>query len=255
MTARNALLALAVSAAAAAGAAPAPAVKGTVSTANGAQSGMVTWSAASRKYTIQIPMGTGFTSTEVAERDVTDVTIEKPKDYDSIVRNKNKKKLEEIIKTYSHLKWDVSAAAVLADIKLAEGDRPGALKTCEETVGVNPEAAWKGELAPAYWRALLVNGKSATLEKHVKKAIASGDRFSSGSALIMRGDMIMQGGKTQENAKEALVKGYLRTALLYTEDGVREKLAPEAFAKAAECLEILGYSAKAQEFKSRAAKP
>lgn len=246
---RKMVFAAAVAAAAAAGAA----VRGTVTTANGSQSGMVTWSRASNKYTVEVQRaGGGAMSTDIAEKDVISVSIEKPAAFDQAVRTRNKAALERIVKEYSHLTWDVEAGAVLAELLRSEGDKAGALSICQNIVGSNPQAAWKGSLAPAYWRALLDNDKESILETNLKKAVASGDRFTSGSALLLRGDRIMKNGKTHENARRALLEGYLRVALLYTEEEVRDRLAPEAFSKSADCFEILGYSSKAAEFRSKA---
>ena len=95
--------------------------------------------------------------------------------------------------------------------------------------------------------ALLKLNQKTKLEAALAKAAASGDRFSSGAAFTLRGDIVMQeGGESADAAKKALADGYLRVVLMYTDQPVAAKLRPEALYKAAQCFEKLGQSGRAE---------
>lgn len=249
---KNGKILLAVVAAGMAASAAA-AVRGAVTTANGRQEGMVAWSQASRKYTVtQTIAGGGTRSMEVKEAEAVKVEIEKPAQLDAAIKGRNKTALAGIVKTYSHLQWDLPAAAVLADIHLSGKATAEALKVCKDVIAKSPDAAWKGDLAPVYWRALLENNDRAELDRQLAKALKSGDRFSSASALIVRGDMVLRQGATRENARKALLDGYLRVILLYTEDDVVSRLGGVQYEKAARCFELMGYASRAAELRAKA---
>ena len=117
---------------------------------------------------------------------------------------------------------------------------------CNEIIDGEPSAAYRGDLAPAYWSALLSLNRRAPLEKNIEKALKSDDRFARGAALIMRGDIAMKDGKESLDAcKKALADGYLRVVFLYKDPEFAEKLQPEALYKAAYCFEKLNQSVRA----------
>ena len=155
--------------------------------------------------------------------------------------------LQGIVKEYSHLQWDKVAGRYLVEAYLAANRGEDALKSAQAIIAADPGAAFVGELAPAYWTALLKLNQKAKLEAALAKAAASGDRFSSGAAFTLRGDIIMHdGGESADAAKKALADGYLRVVLMYTDAPVAAQLRPEALYKAAQCFEKLGQSGRAE---------
>lgn len=152
--------------------------------------------------------------------------------------------LQEIVKTYAMLHWDEPAARYLAEAQLASGDAVGAIATCETLAKAKPELAYIGEVAPTYWQALLKTNKMAKLEDLISKAIATGDRYASACALIMRGDMLLE----QKKGLDALKDGYLRVVILY--EGVKE-VQPEALFKAARAFDSLNQSSNAEKMRSK----
>jgi len=247
---------LAAACAATAFAAPGP-VRGIIVTDNGEEKGLVKWSGAKHAYILTKKQGNMNVDLEFAAAQVTDLQIEKPKGFDQLVSavetgrgSSAIKGLTDIQKDYAHLQWDRAASRYLAEAYLSANNGEKALQACKTVVDAEPEAAYKGELAPAYWKALLATGKKSTLEKALGKASASGDRYASGSALIMRGDMLTAGDDTAAGARQALVDGYLRVVLMYQDREVAAQLRPEALAKAAKCFEKMGQSGRADAMRS-----
>ncbi len=155
--------------------------------------------------------------------------------------------LQKIIGGYFKLNWDETATRLLADAYLAEGRAKEAIDVCEKIISGSPESAYIGDMAPAYWRALLMGDRVVKLENLLTKAVKEGDRATSAFALIARGDLILKSGNTNENNSKALRDGYLRVVTLYR--GVKEAQ-PEALYKAAQCFEKLGQSSRADTMRT-----
>jgi len=242
---------------AAAMSASALAVTGTIVTDNDSKTGEVKWNARAKTYTVTQKKGGANIDVEVAADDVVEMNVEKPAEIDKAAAQIAKGQaaaavpaLSKIMKEYSHLQWDRTAGRYLADAYLALNNPEKALAACKDVIDSDKSAAWKGELAPAYWGALLKLNKKTQLEEALVKAAASGDRYSSGAALTLRGDIAMQdGNETPEAAKKALIDGYLRVVLMYTDAAVAPLLRPEALYKAAQCFEKLGQSGRADQLR------
>ncbi len=239
-------------------------VKGTIVTENGdAKKGLIRWSGRSKAYVVTV----GKVEVEIPATEVAELDVDKPAAFDAAVEQVEKGQgaaaipsLAKIVKEYAHLQWDKTAGRYLAQAYVAASKPEEALKTCQAIISGDPEAAYKGDLAPAYWNALLSLDKKAPLEKALEKAAKSGDRFSSASALIMRGDIILKDGKDSvDAAKKALTDGYLRVVLLYRDADVAARVRPEALYKAAKCFEKLGQSGRVDamrtELKTYASSP
>ena len=159
--------------------------------------------------------------------------------------------VQRVMKDYAHLQWDRAAARNLAFAYLSSGNPEEAYKACKSVVDGDPSAAWKGELAPAYWQTLLKLNRKQPLEAALGKAAASGDRFASASALTLRGDLILATeGDGPEALRKALTEGYLRVALMYRGKDVGPRVCPEALYKAAQCFEKLGLSGRVETMRS-----
>jgi tetratricopeptide (TPR) repeat protein len=239
--------AVAMVAAAALGDAP-----GSVTDKNGETlKGMVRWSARDKAYVI----AASNSELQVKASDVQELNIDKPAGFDQAAEKVDGKKdaaaaipvLEKIVKSYRRLQWDVTAGRYLAQAYLATGKPDAALKTCQDIIGTDSSAAYKGDLAPAYWSALLALGKTSQLETALERAFKTGDRYSSGAAFIVRGDMIMKdGNESRDAARKALTDGYLRVVLLYKDENIAAKLRPEALYKAARCFDKLQQAGRQQ---------
>jgi len=251
---RSLIIMFAAASAIAAVAAPAG-ITGTITTEAGdTNKGVIRWSARDKAYVIT----KGGVELQVKATDVAEIDIAKPAGWDQLVAQVEKGQgaaavapLTKIVKEYAHLEWDRAAARYLVEAHLAAGSPDKALAAAKEVIDGEKSAAYKGELAPAYWAALLALNRTSTLEETLAKAAASGDRYSSGAALNMRGDMLFKaGGESADAAKKALSDGYLRVALLYTDASVAPRLRPEALYKAAKCFEKLGQSGRADAFRT-----
>lgn len=225
---------------------------GTITDAQGPHKGIVRYSLKSKTYFVTTKQNGAVLEAEIAPSDVTEMEIAEPAGWDKAVDNVQKgratasiKYFEGIVKQYSHLQWDLRAARFLAEAYLASGDAEKAYDACNSVVRADPLNAYSGELAPIYWKVLIKMGKKEQLEKLLVRAAASGDRYSSGAALIGRGDLILASGESAESLRSALVDGYLRVALMYTDGKIAEQLRPEALAKAAQCFEKIGQAGRA----------
>ena len=258
---KSAILVLAAASAllpAAVTAAPAAITGSVITEAGDRKTGVVKWSARAKAYVVSQKQGGTMIDVEIPIGDTAGLDITKPAGFDQAVAQISKGQapaaipvLAGIVKSYAHLQWDRIAGRYLAEAYLAANNAEKALETCNGIIDVDKSAAWKGELAPAYWSVLLKTNQKPALEAALKKAAKSGDRFSSGAALIMRGDQAMQeGNETPDAARKALADGYLRVVLMYTDAPVAEQLRPEALYKAATCFEKLGQSNRADAMRA-----
>ena len=211
--------------------------------------GAIRWSSREKAYVVtKGKIEQQFKAAEIAE-----INIDKPETFDAAVAQVAKGQgaaaipaLQKIVKEYAHLQWDKAAGRYLAEAYLAADKPDDALKACKDIIDGEPSAAYRGDLAPAYWSALLRLNRRAPLEKSLEKAMKSEDRFARGSALIMLGDIAMKDGKESADAcKKALTDGYLRVVFLYKDADVAAKLQPEALYKAAHCFDKLSQSGRA----------
>jgi len=225
-------------------------VTGTLKTENGdVQRGAIRWSPRDKAYVVMKgKIELQFKATDVAELD-----IEKPAAFDAAVAQVARGQgaaavpvLRKIVKEYAHLQWDKAAGRYLAEAYVAADKPADALKVCNDIIDGEPSAAYRGELAPAYWSALLSLNRRSPLEKNLEKAAKSNDAFARGAALIMRGDIAMKDGNESADAcKKALTDGYLRVVFLYRDPKVADRLQPEALYKAAHCFDKLSQSGRA----------
>ena len=226
------------------------AVKGSLTLNTGLKvEGVIGWSAREKKYSVT----KDGIATQYALQDVDEIDIQPPATFKNAVALVEKGQgsaaipaLQKIVKEYAHLEWDKAAGRYLAQAYL-DVDKPAdALKICEDIIDGESSAAYKGDLVPAYWGALLRLNKRKPLERNLEKAMKA-DRFSRGAALIMRGDIAMKDGDESNDAcKKALTDGYLRVVYLYKEPAaVADKLQPEALYKAARCFEKIGNATQA----------
>lgn len=154
---------------------------------------------------------------------------------------------ERIVEEYANLDWDAKALECLVQAYIKNGDAKKALAVCEKSIAANPEAAFKGPVAVSYWRALLKTGRGSKLDEVLTKAIASGDRYSSAFAHLLRGDQILEKSDSKSEQEKALRDGYLRVALMYTD--VKEAQ-PEALYKTYKAFEALGQTGRADTFRN-----
>jgi len=232
------------------------AATGTITTEGGeTHKGEIRWSAREKAYVV----AKGNTEFQVKAEDVAELDITEPAGFAGAVEQVQKGQgkaavpaLQKIVKEYQHLQWDKTAGRYLAEAYVSAGQAEEGLKACQAIIANDKEAAYKGELAPAYWNALLALGREGQLETALSNAASKGDRYSSGAALIMRGDIILKKGNESAAAcKQALSDGYLRVVLLYRDPAVAASLQPEALYKAARCFEKLSQSGRADAMRTQ----
>lgn len=231
------------------------AIQGTVSTAVESVSGDVKWHARDKKYIIE----KGKITKEFKLVDVTSLNIPKPAGFDKAVQAVENGQgasavatLTKIVADYRMLQWDKPAGRYLTLAHLAAGNAQKAYDVCSPIVAEDKSAGYSGDLASAYWQALLKLGKREELEKMLKKAATSGDRQASAAALVMRGDIIVAASHdSPAELKKALRDGYMRVVLMYQDaDCVRERR--EALRKAAGCFDKMGQAARAENLRAQA---
>lgn len=231
------------------------AIQGTVSTAVESVSGDVKWHARDKKYIIE----KGKITKEFKLADVTSLDIPKPAGFDKAVQAVENGQgasavatLTKIVADYRMLQWDKPAGRYLTLAHLAAGNTQKAYDVCSPIVAEDKSAGYSGDLASAYWQALLKLGKREELEKMLKKAATSGDRQASAAALVMRGDIIVAASHdSPAELKKALRDGYMRVVLMYQDaDCVRERR--EALRKAAGCFDKMGQAARAENLRAQA---
>ena len=231
------------------------AVQGTVSTSAESFSGDVKWHARDKKYVVE----KGKITKEFKLADVIDVEFAKPAGFDKAVQMVEGGQgaaaipdLSKIVSEYRMLKWDKPAGRYLAMAHLAAGNAQKAYEACQPIVSEDKASAYTGDLAAAYWQALLKLGKNDQLEGLLKKAAASGDRPASAAALVMRGDIIVTASNDKpEELRRALTDGYLRVVLMY-QDAPCARERAEACLKAAQCFDKLGQSGRAEQLRAQA---
>ena len=237
------------------------AVQGTVYTATDSKKGEVKWQSRSKSYSVTFKKGKTDVSAEYPLADVEDLDIEKPQGYDKAVENVQRGNgaaaigvLTKIVAEYKMLKWDKPAGRYLVEAYLAANNAQKAFEVATGIINEDKSASWKGDLAPAYWQALLKLGKTQQLDGLIKKAATSGDRAASAMALMMRGDMILASeGETQEAFRKALTDAYLRVMLMYADEPCREARL-EAMQRAANCFDKIGQAVRAENIRSQARK-
>ncbi len=203
---------------------------GTVYGNGGQTTGKIRWMNSAKKYVVTTDKNM---SIEYEADDVERVDVDRPKELDAAIKKVKAGSaasavagLEAIAKEYSHLTYDREATQWLAEAYLAQGNAAKAVSACEAIIRTDAEAAYKGAMATAYWKALIKDGKDAKLNLLLDKAIASGDEVAAAAALVARGNAAMARGSNRANCEEALRDGYLRVILLYAEAG------SEAYAEA-----------------------
>ena len=238
-----------------AGAASALDVEGTIVTKDGDKrfTGVIRWKAVARVYVVS-QKGTGGSDidVEVNPDQVKERIIPEPAGFRDALKSIQDGKpqqaipvLERIAQDYVMLQWDDPAGRALADAYLKSGDPAGAVRACEKVIAVNPEAAYRGEMAPLYWQALLKKGGSSVkLDDLLDQAVKTGSQESSAFALIIRGDLLVAKGDN----RAALKDGYLRVVTLFR--AVRAAQ-PEALFKAAKAFEQLNQGARAEDLRKR----
>lgn len=234
-----------------AGVATAQVAGSVITTENKTMSGAIKWKVREKVYAVTTA---NKVEIELAPASISEFQIPKPKELDAAIASVQQGNaaaaipvLEKIANDYLMLQWDGIATRLLADAYVMAGELEKAIRVCEKVISSNPEAAYLGEMAPAYWQALLKASRTSKVEDLLGKAIKSGNREASAFALNMRGDVILASGDTKEATKKALRDGYLRVVALYKSEKAAQ---PEALYKAAKCFEKLGQSTRAEQMRS-----
>ena len=235
------------------------AIQGTLVTETETLTGEIKWQSRNKQYVISVKKGSTMVDMERKLGVVTGLDIPKPAGFDKAIQSVEAGQgaaaipvLSKIVADYKMLQWDKPAGRYLAMAHIAAGNAQKAYDVCSPIVAEDKSAGWSGDLASAYWQALLKLGKTDQLEGLLKKAATSGDRQSSAAALVMRGDIIVQGSNdAPEELKKALRDGYMRVVLMYQDAECRRERG-DAMLKAAACFDKLGQAARAENLRAQA---
>jgi len=218
--------------------------------------GELRWEASSQKYAItyRTPGGTGNTTMRYSPNEIIELRVQKPANFDQLmtqVRGATPDTaipgLTQIVTNYKMLEWDANAANVIATIHNKARRWEETIKLGDKVTDENPGAASTSILAPLYWTAMLRAGSGKNINKisgWIDTAVATAPRPVAAAALNVRGDML----KAAKKPKEALAEGYLRAALMYTNE--RDANA-EALYKAAETFDEIGQTSYAEKMRDR----
>lgn len=228
------------------------AITGSISTELETISGEIKWQPRAKAYFVE----KGKVAREVKLADVTGLDIPKPASFDKAAQLVESGQglsaigvLTKIVSDYRMLKWDKPAGRYLALAYLSANNAQKAYDECQKIISSDKSAAYTGDLAPAYWQALMKLGKFQQLEDLLQKATTSGDRAASAAALVMRGDLLVNSASADTTKiRQALVDGYLRVWLMYQDADCRRERA-EAGLKAAAAFDKLGQSARAERIR------
>jgi len=236
------------------------AVQGTITVNGNSRKGDIRYRARDKMYLLSSQRkGGAMIEIEYKASDVEKLDIPKPQNFDRAKDLVSKGQgtsaisiLQEIVGTYKKLVWDIPAGRYLVEAYLDANNAQKAYETAQGIIRENKESAYMGDLAPAYWKALLKLGKQQQLEALLAKAVTEGDRRSSAAAQILRGDIILAtAGENPENIRKALVDGYLRVSLMYKDEECRD-ICKEAMEKAAQCFDKIGWAERAEKLRSQA---
>lgn len=236
------------------------AVQGSITVNDSTRKGDIRYRSRDKMYLVSSKSkGGAMIEIEYKASDVTSLDIPKPANFDKAVELVSKGQgaaaigmLQKIVDEYKKLVWDLPAGRYLVEAFLLANNPQKAYEVAQGIIRDNKEAAFTGDLAPAYWQALLKLGKIQQLETLLSKAASEGDRRASGAALILRGDIILAvSGSTPENNRKALADGYLRTVLMYN-DAECKDIRVEAMQKAAKCFESIGWAERAESLRAQA---
>ena len=240
-------------------AAQAFAIQGSLTTETETLSGEIKWHARARQYVVSVKKGNTMVDMERKLADVVGLDIPTPPNFDKAVSQVESGNgaaavaaLSKIVDDYRMLNWDRPAGRYLALAHLAAGNAQKALDVCQKIIAEDKSAAYSGEVAPAYWQALLKLGKNDQLEGLLKKATSSADRPASAAALVMRGDIIRSTANGDHaKLRLALRDGYLRVAMMYRDPPCRNERR-EALLKAAEVFNEIGQASRAETLRREA---
>lgn len=216
------------------------AVQGTITVGQTKHKGDIVWKAASNSYAVTKGKATANYTLDQVEA----IDIPKPENLDKAIASKNITELTKIVKEYRMLTWDKAAGRALVSAYL-DTNPDKAYEAAQAIIKDDKASAYTGDLALAYWQVLFKLNKTTQLENCLRKAVSDGDRRSSAEALVMRGD-ILSHADTQEAHRKALIDGYLRVALMYTDqDSIPARR--EALKRCEVSFKKIGMSAYAAE--------
>lgn len=170
---------------------------------------------------------------------------DKPDNWDALARNAEANPqaaiplLQEIIREYANLDWDLRAMALLGETYINADQPEQAIDTYEDLFRES-EAASASDVRWSYYKALLETEKYNKLELELNQEIADGDREAAARAQVMRGDILLKQGDVEGAAFD-----FLKTVLLFK---AQEDVQPEALYKAGNALKRMKDDRAAAQF-------
>lgn len=150
--------------------------------------------------------------------------------------------LRKIVDDYLMLQYDQPAAVWLAEAYLKSNRAKDAVAVCKEVKRHREPSEVLGELTGKYCDALLADNQFSELGQVLDEAIASGSHEQAAVAQMKRGDMQFK----KQNYRDALVDGYLRTVVLFSD---MRDLRPEALFKSMKAFEQLQQTTYAEKMR------
>lgn len=235
------------------------AMPGTIKTSTDKRTGDISWQRSTKSYVLTYKKGATDVQAQYPVDAVERLDIDKPANLDKLIEMVNRGQgasaiggLTKIVQDYRMLVWDKPAGRYLVEAYLGAGNAQKAYDTAQSIISEDRDAAWKGDLAPAYWQSLLKLGKNTQLENCLRKAKSSGDRACAAEATVMAGDVILAAeGDTPDAHRKALAEAYLRVALMYPDDACKSARV-SAMQKAAYSFDKLGMAARAEGMRTQA---
>ncbi len=219
--------------------------------ANTAVKGSISWMGGSRIYQVRDPKNPTITRSVNFDQ-VREVRVAKPAGLDAAVRSveggnysgPHISQLQGIVDKYEMLQHDLPAGAALARAYVETGKSTQAEEVYRKLKSSRGAGDLPGKLVSAYWDALLKQGKKNILTREIDIMLRTGSRGAVAVAYILKGDILKQDGKFEE----ALVDGYLRTAVLYRDI---KDAQPEALFNAYECFQELNQVTHAEKMRQK----
>lgn len=192
----------------------------------------IEWKEGTAEYIVTTETGT----IPVPKAQVARVVVTKPAGFDEAATAVKTRlygqaipKLEEIVRKYKGLNWDVEAQKLLCRAYVDTGDGKKASDVMAAVFASAPGTRIPMDLLAAYWKLLDTPGSAMRLRKELDVAIGTGSRETAAAAYMVRGNLFLKEGEESEALSD-----FLKITTLFQGE---KSLQPEALYKAADLLD------------------
>lgn len=210
--------------------------------------GGIAWKSSAKQYEVAMPGGRAV----VPFNQVANVTVAVPAGLEQAIKavrngatsGPDVDTLARIVDSYLMLEHDLQAMRWLAEAAIRRGEGATALERYTRVMADRSPDKVPADVARTYWTVLLDADRQSLLREQLDAAIKTGPRPQAASALMLRGELDFR----RKEYRDALVEGFLRTVVLFSD--VKE-VQPEALAKSAKCFDELGESQNAEKMRRK----